>query len=58
MSAPQSFEFWRGLQHVGVTTQLIVYPDEGHGFANPVHIRDVRERTVRWMDTYLKPPKA
>jgi dipeptidyl aminopeptidase/acylaminoacyl peptidase len=56
--APQSFEFWRGLQHVGVSTQLIVYPDEGHGFAQPQHIKDVRERTVKWMDVYLKGPKA
>jgi len=52
--APQSYEFWRGLQHVGVPTQLVVYPDEGHAFAQPAHIRDVRVRTVTWMDTYLK----
>ncbi len=55
--APQSFEFWRGLQHAGVATQLIVYPDEGHHFVQPDHIRDVRERTVKWMDVYLKGPK-
>ncbi len=52
--SPQSFEFWRGLQHVGVATQLIVYPDEGHSFVQPEHIRDVQERTLRWMDSYLK----
>jgi dipeptidyl aminopeptidase/acylaminoacyl peptidase len=52
--APQSFEFWRGLQHVGVKTQLIVYPDEGHSFQNPAHKRDLLQRTVRWFDTYLK----
>lgn len=56
--APQSFEFWRALQHVGVTTQLVVYPDEGHHFANPQHARDVIQRTVRWMDAYLKGPKT
>ena len=39
--APQSFEFWRGLQHVGVKTQLVVYPDEGHQFENPAHKRDL-----------------
>ena len=53
--APQSFEFWRGLQHVGVKTQLVVYPDEGHQFENPAHKRDLLQRTVRWFDTYLKP---
>jgi dipeptidyl aminopeptidase/acylaminoacyl peptidase len=56
--APQSFEFWRGLQHVGVPTQLVVYPDEGHHFVVPEHARDVIERTVRWMDAYLKGPKT
>ena len=52
--SPQSFEFWRGLQHVGVKTQLVVYPDEGHAFQNPAHKRDLLQRTVRWFDTYLK----
>ncbi len=56
--APQSVEFWRGLQHVGVPTQLVIYPDEGHAIGNPDHVRDLRERTVKWMDMYLKPPKA
>jgi dipeptidyl aminopeptidase/acylaminoacyl peptidase len=56
--APQSFEFWRGLRHVGVKTQLVVYPDEGHQFENPTHKRDLLQRTVRWFDTYLKPGAA
>lgn len=52
--APQSFEFWRGLQHEGVTTELVVYPDEGHHFANPEHQRDVLRRDLAWFDKYLK----
>jgi dipeptidyl aminopeptidase/acylaminoacyl peptidase len=52
--ASQSFEFWRALQHVGVKTQLVVYPDEGHGFVDPAHERDRLQRTLRWFDTYLK----
>lgn len=52
--APQSFEFWRGLQHVGVTTELAVYPDEGHHFANPEHNRDMVRRYLAWFDKYLK----
>jgi dipeptidyl aminopeptidase/acylaminoacyl peptidase len=39
-----------------VRTELIVYPDEGHGFTNPAHERDVVDRTVRWFDTYLGRP--
>jgi dipeptidyl aminopeptidase/acylaminoacyl peptidase len=46
--APQSFEFWHALRDLGVKTQLVVYPDEGHGFRNPEHLRDRTEREVRW----------
>ena len=46
--APQSFEFWHALRDLGVKTQLVVYPDEGHGFRNPEHIRDRNERDIRW----------
>jgi len=53
--APQSFEYWRGLQHEGVKTQLVVYPDEGHHFANPAHQADVLRRSIAWFDSYLKP---
>ena len=35
--APQSFEFWHALRAQGVKTQLVVYPDEGHGFGDPDH---------------------
>jgi dipeptidyl aminopeptidase/acylaminoacyl peptidase len=54
--APQSYEFWRGLERNGVTTQLVVYPDEGHGIRSPAHQRDLQERTLRWFDQYLKAP--
>ncbi|HEY5382692.1 MAG TPA: S9 family peptidase [Acidobacteriaceae bacterium] len=46
--APQSFEMWHALRDLGVKTQLVVYPDEGHGFRNPAHIRDRNEREVKW----------
>ena len=42
------FEFWHALRALGVKTQLVVYPNEGHGFRNPEHIRDRNEREVRW----------
>jgi dipeptidyl aminopeptidase/acylaminoacyl peptidase len=31
-----------------VKTQLVVYPNEGHGFRDPTHIRDRNEREVKW----------
>jgi len=46
--APQSFEFWHALRDLGVKTQLVVYPNEGHGFRDPGHIRDRNEREVKW----------
>jgi len=46
--APQSFEMWHALKDLGVKTQLVVYPNEGHGFRNPDHLRDRNERTVKW----------
>ena len=46
--APQSFEMWHALKDLGVKTQLVVYPDEGHGFRNPEHIRDRNERMIKW----------
>ena len=51
--APQSFEFWHALRDHGVKTQLVVYPNEGHGFRDPEHIRDRNERILKWFDQYL-----
>ena len=46
--APQSFEMWHALRDQGVKTQLVVYPNEGHGFRDPAHIKDRTERTQKW----------
>jgi len=51
--APQSFEFWHALKAEGVKTQLVVYPNEGHGFRDPAHRRDVLERALNWFETEM-----
>ena len=51
--APQSFEFWHALRDEHVPTELVVYPNEGHGFVDPAHRRDVIERAVEWFDKYM-----
>ena len=51
--APQSFEFWHALRDLHVPTQLVVYPNEGHAFADPVHRRDVLQRAVEWFARYM-----
>lgn len=51
--APQSFEFWHALRDEHVPTELVVYPNEGHGFVNPQHRRDVMDRAVEWFAKYM-----
>jgi dipeptidyl aminopeptidase/acylaminoacyl peptidase len=53
--APQSYEFWHALRDMHVPTRLVVYPNEGHGFVNPAHRRDVMERAVEWFEQYMPP---
>jgi dipeptidyl aminopeptidase/acylaminoacyl peptidase len=53
--APQSYEFWHALRDRHVPTQLVVYPNEGHGFVDPVHRRDVLVRAVEWFARYMPP---
>ncbi len=52
--APQSFEFWHALKAFHVPTTLVVYPNEGHGFVDPEHQRDVMERSIRWFNQQLQ----
>jgi dipeptidyl aminopeptidase/acylaminoacyl peptidase len=51
--APQSYEFWHALRDEHVPTELVVYPNEGHGFVNPEHRRDVMDRAVEWFSKYM-----
>jgi dipeptidyl aminopeptidase/acylaminoacyl peptidase len=51
--APQSFEFWHALRDAHVPTQLVVYPNEGHGFVNPDHRTDVLVRALDWFAKYM-----
>ncbi len=53
--APQSLEFWHALVTFHVPTRLVIYPNEGHGFVNPAHNRDVIQRTIDWFNQYLQP---
>jgi dipeptidyl aminopeptidase/acylaminoacyl peptidase len=53
--APQSFEFWHALRDLHVPTELVVYPNEGHGLSDPAHRRDVLQRAVDWFARYMAP---
>ena len=51
---PQSYEFWHALKTLGVETELVVYENEGHMFADAAHQRDVIERAAAWFNQHLK----
>ncbi len=51
----QSTELYRALRHLGATTQLVIYPREGHGIAENVHALDFANRFLDWFDTHVKP---
>lgn len=51
---PQSREFFWALKTLGVKTQLVIYPGEGHEFLQSEHRRDVIDRLTGWFDRYLK----
>jgi len=51
----QSYEYWNALRRLGVKTEFVVYPDEGHFFFKRSDQIDVMSRLVNWFNTYLMP---
>ncbi len=51
---PQSYEFWHALRTLGVPTQLVVHPGEGHLYLKPENQVDRLDCTIAWFDKYLK----
>ena len=49
----QSYEMYWGLRHVGVDTEFVIYPREGHGIGETPHRRDLYGRVVGWLGKYL-----
>ncbi|MFQ5627418.1 MAG: alpha/beta fold hydrolase [bacterium] len=50
----QSFELYRGLRHMKVPTELVIYPREPHGLRERAHQLDFCRRALRWYERYLK----
>lgn len=50
----QSLEFFRALKRYGVESQMVMYPNERHGFTDPKHRADVLDRTVAFLDAHVK----
>jgi len=51
---PMGRAFHEALKANRVATDMIVYPDEGHGIRQPRHRADVLKRTLAWFEQYDK----
>jgi dipeptidyl aminopeptidase/acylaminoacyl peptidase len=49
----QSYEYWNALRRLGVKTEFVVYPDEGHLFYKHADQIDVMSRLVGWFDANM-----
>lgn len=52
--APQSIEFWGALRLLGVKSELVIYPGEGHDFYRSDDLHDVARRRMEFFNKYLK----
>ncbi|HKE02684.1 MAG TPA: prolyl oligopeptidase family serine peptidase, partial [Blastocatellia bacterium] len=48
----QSLETYRALKRLGVPTQLVIYPDQGHGLITPSYQLDKMRREFEWIEKY------
>ena len=50
----QAYEFRTGLKAMGVETEMVVYPREGHTIRERGHQEDLQNRVLAWFDSHLK----
>src|SRR5262245_13324521 len=51
---PQAQETYQSLKFLGVPTEFVHYPREGHGLREPRHRADWYERQADWFDRWVK----
>ena len=51
----QAQAWHRALKLLGVETEMVIYPDEGHGLGRRENQRDYMNRVLAWFDKYLAP---
>jgi dipeptidyl aminopeptidase/acylaminoacyl peptidase len=49
----QSLEAYRTLKRLGVTTRLVIYPDQGHSLVIPSYQLDKMRREFAWIERYV-----
>jgi dipeptidyl aminopeptidase/acylaminoacyl peptidase len=50
----ESYEFYRALKALGVETEMVAYPREGHVMQERAHQIDFQNRVLAWYAKYLK----
>jgi dipeptidyl aminopeptidase/acylaminoacyl peptidase len=50
----QSITYYLALRRLGVTTKMLVYPDEDHSLENANNQKDLSKRMMVWFDYFLK----
>jgi dipeptidyl aminopeptidase/acylaminoacyl peptidase len=53
--AGQAREFYQALTGHGVDSELVIYPEEGHGVSRFPAVTDYLTRLVIWFETYMSP---
>ena len=53
---PQSQEFWHALHTLGVPTEFVVYPGQGHDLHDAADVADAKRRALAWFGRWLRPP--
>jgi len=51
----QAMEFYRALRANGVDTEVVLYPEEGHGVRTLPAAIDLATRTVAWFERFMPP---
>lgn len=51
---PMGQAYHKALKARGVPTELVIYPDEGHGIRQPRHREDVLRRALDWFEKHDK----
>jgi dipeptidyl aminopeptidase/acylaminoacyl peptidase len=50
----QAYEFYHALKALGIETEMVVYPREGHSIEERAHQIDFQKRVLAWYEKHLK----
>ena len=54
MPLVNSEQLYQALRRLGVPTELVIYPGQGHGIRRPSYQKDRYDRYLAWYDKYVK----